>query len=134
MKTQQGFTLIELVMVIVILGILSAIALPRFVDLQSGALVAAKSGMSGAVKSAHAIAIADLKVFPTVLELGGDPDAATPKAGYVQGEGVKAVVSGVQVDIDGSPYVVPTFQDTTCTTAIPPQALAQKVQCVGSIP
>jgi MSHA pilin protein MshA len=129
-RQQKGFTLIELVMVIVILGILSAIALPRFVNLQDDALEAAKRGMSGAVKSAHAIAIADLRGFPTVLELGGDNGVT--EEGYVQGEGVLAVGTGIQVDINGTNYIVPTYTDTTCTTAT--ANTGQAVQCVGSIP
>lgn len=57
MKRQQsGFTLIELIMVIVILGILSAFALPRFADLGSEARAAALQGAAGAIKSASAIA------------------------------------------------------------------------------
>lgn len=56
MKKQQGFTLIELIMVIVILGILSAFALPRFADLGSEAREAALQGAYGAIKSAAAIA------------------------------------------------------------------------------
>ncbi len=54
-KKQQGFTLIELIMVIVILGILAATALPKFADLGSDARRATVNSVGGAVKSAVAI-------------------------------------------------------------------------------
>jgi prepilin-type N-terminal cleavage/methylation domain-containing protein len=54
-QVQRGFTLIELVMVIVILGVLAAVAIPKFVDLRGDAVTAATQGVAGGLSSASSV-------------------------------------------------------------------------------
>ena len=123
MNKQAGFTLIELVAVLVILALLGAMAVPRFASVQNSALEAALDGSSNAVKSAHSIAIARYKRLPTVTELVGEVGGETTVA-------VAGTNDGISVSINGNNYLVPTFTDSTCGAAT--ANATDIVACVGT--
>lgn len=69
---QSGFTLVELIIVIVILGILAAVAIPKLTDTSAAAYAGVATATQGALKSAWSSAYAVNKgVLPTVTAVAG---------------------------------------------------------------
>lgn len=116
----KGFTLVELVLVLVIIGLLSAVAIPKYIEVNNEQDVAQREEVSGSVKAAWRVAKADTGSQPTVFKL----------ASYVQGDNVTAINRGVQLFKDGENYVVSTYKDANCSD--PTNAASDLVACVGN--
>jgi MSHA pilin protein MshA len=113
MKTkQQGFTLVELVVVIVILGILAATALPKFVDLSGDAGNASAQGVAGALSSASSINYAKYQVSST---------AATPVTNGGTCDALKTLMAGgawpTNITVTGTIATCPAGSSFACTVS-----------------
>lgn len=133
MKKQTGFTLIELVVVIVILGILAATAAPKFIDLTGDARTSVMEALSGSLKSARDMGHAKALVDPGVTTIAGEtvafvegwPDAASIVSLLDLDADVTAVTTAAAGGVAGftvftydgtGPDTVPDpLDDTTCT-------------------
>ena len=94
MKSKMnGFTLIELVIVVIVLGLLAATAIPKFINLQDDANRAALRGQFGAFESA-------VKLYHSGWLVGGNSDAVDSLAGFGDGD-VSSTATGYPYSTSG---------------------------------
>ncbi|EGQ8673049.1 prepilin-type N-terminal cleavage/methylation domain-containing protein [Vibrio cholerae] len=101
MKRQGGFTLIELVVVIVILGILAVTAAPRFLNLQGDARQASLQGLKGAIDGAAGIVYGRAAILGRETSSSAvDVDGISTIFGYPRATptGIGAAVVGLTTD------------------------------------
>ena len=116
---KQGFTLIELIMVIVVLGILAAVAVPKFIDLSAEAKGSAEKGVVGGIRAGlqtYYTAPATRGTFPATLDAATNAACATANACFTTVLGQGGTTSD-WTRVSNTSYTGPTGATYTYTPA-----------------
>lgn len=99
MKKQQGFTLIELVVVIIILGILAVTAAPKFINLQGDARVSALNGLKASIQGANTL-IYSKAVIAAIEKEGPADESGGPTVDIGTNTPVKIAYGYMTAEVD----------------------------------
>lgn len=120
MQKQNGFTLIELVVVIIILGILAVTAAPKFINLQGDARASTLQGLKGSMQGANSLVFSKAAIASkekdddTTVQIGADAaDTVKIAYGYLQNDSA-SILEALDIStadwtiVEGASLTVPT--------------------------